>query len=303
MDLSVMTEPQIGGTYDQLLWYARWAENNGLTSFARSDHYYSTRQPTPDATDAFATIAGLARDTERIRLCVLVAPITFRHPAVTAKTAATIDQMSGGRLDLGVGTGWMEEEHTALGIPFPERSERFARLEETLGYLRAAFTGEHARFEGAYYTLDAAVRPRPSGIRIVVGGSGSRQTPTLAGNHADEYNHFLAPPEEIAPKVRLVKEVAGERPVTVSVMGPALVGRTDDEYRTRLEEAATARGLSAEDLEERYLSAGVPVGGPQRVAETVAALGEAGVDKWYVQWIDLDDIDSFAMTMGVIGGG
>ncbi|CAN5764473.1 LLM class F420-dependent oxidoreductase [soil metagenome] len=298
-----MTEPHVGGTYDQLLAFARWAEDSGLASFARSDHYYSTREPTPDATDAFATMAGLARDTERIRLCVLVAPVTFRHPAVVAKSAATIDQMSGGRLDLGVGTGWMEEEHTALGIPFPERSERFARLQETLEYLAAAFTGEPAGFQGAYYSLDATVRPAPNGVRIVVGGSGARLTPTLAGHYADEYNLFLAPADEIAPKVRVMRKAADGRRVAVSVMGPALVGRTDAEYSSRLEQAAAARGIPAEELEQRYRAAGIPVGGPERAGESVAALEQAGVDKWYLQWMDLDDLDSLAMTMEVVRGG
>src|SRR5690606_28534980 len=161
MELSTMTEPQLGGTYDQILAFARWSEANGMASFARSDHYYTTRQPTPEATDAFATLAGLARDTVHIRLGVMVAPITFRHPAVIAKMAATIDEMSGGRLDLGVGTGWMDLEHDAFGIPFPDWSERVARLSDALPYLRAAFAPGPANFDGAHYSLDADVCPRP----------------------------------------------------------------------------------------------------------------------------------------------
>jgi len=125
MDFSLMTEPQLGGTYDQLLTLARWAEDRGLVSFARSDHYYSSSVPAPDATDAFATLAGLARDTESIRLCVLVSPVTFRHPAVIVKNALTIDQMSGGRFDLGLGTGWMGEEHDAFGFDLWPMAERF----------------------------------------------------------------------------------------------------------------------------------------------------------------------------------
>src|SRR5688572_30623685 len=111
MELSAMTEPHLGGTYEQMLAMAQWSEANGLTSFARSDHFYSGRQPRPPSTDAFAVLAGLARETESIRLTLLVTPVTFRHPAVIAKAAATIDEMSGGRFDLGVGTGWMELEH------------------------------------------------------------------------------------------------------------------------------------------------------------------------------------------------
>ncbi len=122
MDIALMTEPQIGGTYEELLEIALWAERSGLVSFARSDHYLHHHDPTHPATDAFATLAGLARDTSTIKLCVLVSPITFRHPAVIAKNAVTIDQMSGGRLELGVGTGWMNEEHQAFGLPFPPRA-------------------------------------------------------------------------------------------------------------------------------------------------------------------------------------
>ena len=201
-----MTEPQLGGTYDQLLDAARWAEGKGLYGFARSDHYYSSRQPVPDATDAFATLAGLARDTSRIRLCVLVSPITFRHPAVIAKTAATIDQMSGGRFDLGVGTGWMELEHEAFGLEFPPTSERFERLVESLEYIKAAFSGES--FRGVHYRFEGEAGPKPTGLRLIVGGSGPRRTPTLAGRVAGEYNTFLGLPSDIAPKIAGVRRAA-----------------------------------------------------------------------------------------------
>ncbi len=143
-----MTEPQIGGTYEQILRAARLAEAEGLHSFARSDHLAWQRDPAPDATDAFATMGGLARDTDSVRLAVLVTPITFRHPAIIAKNATTIDQMSGGRFDLGVGTGWNDFEHEALGIPFPESAERWARLEDALGYLEVAFAEEGGTYSG-----------------------------------------------------------------------------------------------------------------------------------------------------------
>ena len=191
MDFSLMTEPHLGGTYKQQLEAARWAESEALTSFARCDHYLSGADPTPAATDAFAVLAGLARETSDIRLCVLVTPITFRHPAVIVKNATTIDEMSGGRLDLGIGTGWMELEHEAFGIPFPDWGERFDRLEEALDYVDAAFGPDPAVFEGDHYSLYADVQPKPTGIRTIVGGSGKRRTPTLAGHRADEYNFFL----------------------------------------------------------------------------------------------------------------
>lgn len=292
-----MTEPQIGGTYDELLALARWSEDNGLYSFARSDHYYSAQRPAPDATDAFATLAGLARDTDRIRLAVLVSPVTFRHPAVIAKSAATIDQMSGGRLDLGVGTGWMEEEHLAFGLPFPPRSERFARLEEAVDYLTAAFAPDHGFFEGDHYRLDAEVNPKPTGIRIILGGQGPTRTPRLAGEKADEYNCFGKPADEVAARIEVMRKAAGDREVTATVMGPTLVGRSDREYRERLEVAAKTRGVSTEKLEERFDEMGLPIGPPARAKETLDALAEAGVERYYVQWLAPGDVDGFAVTI------
>lgn len=296
-----MTEPQLGGTYDQLLALARWSESNGMASFARSDHYYSGRSPRPAATDALATLAGLARETSSIRLAVLVTPITFRHPAVIAKNAATIDEMSGGRLDLGVGTGWMEAEHTAFGLPFPPWSERFSRLEEALGYLEAAF-GD-GRYTGEHYRFDAEARPTPSGIRLIVGGSGERRTPRLAGTHADEYNQFFDAPPELARRISVMRQAAGDRPVTISVMGGTVTGRTDAEYQENLARVADARGKSAQQFETELKADGVPVGTPGQIAEAVARLEEVGVDRWYVQWLDLADPDGFYRTMEAIRGG
>ncbi|MDH5372130.1 MAG: LLM class flavin-dependent oxidoreductase [Acidimicrobiia bacterium] len=301
MDFALMTEPQIGGNYDELLAAARWAEQNGLVAFARSDHYYSGRDPKPDATDAFATLGGLARDTETIRLAVLVSPITFRHPAVIAKSAVTIDQMSGGRFDLGVGTGWMDLEHEAFGLPFPEWPERFARFEESLHYLTAAFGEEPAAFEGTYYRLSGDIRPKPSNLPIIIGGSGKSQTPRLAGTFADEYNHFIAPADEIAPKIAKVREAAadaGRDPngITMSVMGPVVVGTDEDDYRANLQAAAAERDKTPEELEERWTKAGIPIGPPAKAQATLADLAAIGIQKMYVQHLDLSDLSTLDAT-------
>jgi alkanesulfonate monooxygenase SsuD/methylene tetrahydromethanopterin reductase-like flavin-dependent oxidoreductase (luciferase family) len=303
MKFSLMTEPHLGGTYHQQLEAARWAEEEQLVSYARCDHFLSGREPTPDATDAFAVLAGLARETSRIRLCVLVSPITFRHPAVIAKNAATIDQMSGGRLDLGVGTGWMELEHEALGIPFPDWAERWERFEEALDYLEAAFGDGHGSFAGRHYSLDAEVKPNPTGIRLVIGGSGKKRTPTLAGTRADEHNIFICPPDDARERIEIMRAAAGDRKVEATVMGPALVGSTDQVYQDRLARAAAARNVSPDDLEKRYADNGIPVGTPDRVAENVKALEEAGVQRWYVQWLDLDDLDTMKDTVSIVRGG
>lgn len=295
-----MTEPHLGGTYDQQLEAARWAEDEGLVSFARCDHYLSGAEPTPDATDAFAVLSGLARETSEIRLCVLVSPITFRHPAVIAKNAATIDQMSGGRFDLGVGTGWMELEHTAFGLPFPSWAERWSHFEEALDYLDAAFGEGHGKFEGAHYSLNATVKPKPTGLRLVIGGSGPKRTPTLAGARADEYNFFICPAQQAKEKIATMRKAAGDRHVEATVMGGALVGRTDTVYRERLGRAADARGIRSKELEDRYTSNGFPVGTPGRVAETIAGLEEAGVERVYVQWLDLDDLETMKDTVDIV---
>lgn len=302
MRFSLMTEPHLGGTYDQQLEAARWAESEGLASFARCDHYLSGGDPTPEATDAFAVLAGLARETSDIRLCVLVTPITFRHPAVIVKNATTIDQMSGGRLDLGVGTGWMELEHTALGLPFPDWPERWSRFEEALDYLDAAFGDGHAKFDGEHYGLDADVKPKPTGMRTIIGGSGPKRTPTLAGTRADEYNFFLCPPDEAREKVAVMRDAAGDRDVEATVMGPALVGHSDDDYRDRLAKAASKRDLSPEEYEQRFTERGYIVGTPDRVHESVAALEEAGVERIYVQWLDLSDLDGMKETVSIVRG-
>ena len=301
MRFSLMTEPQLGGTYDDILAAARWAEQNGLVSFARSDHYYSGRDPRPAATDALTTLAGLARDTDTIRLAVLVTPITFRHPAVIAKTAATLDQMSGGRFDLGVGTGWMEAEHDAFGLPFPDWSERFERVTEALAYLDAAFGGEAASYRGDHYSLDADVAPVPSGLRTIVGGTGPTRTPTLAGTYADEYNHIVAPASDVEPKIGVMRraaEEAGRDPgdVAVTMMGPVMVGRDREEYTERLAHAADERGIEPSELEERLGKGGVPFGSGDRLTEQFAELVEIGIDSYYLQWIPTDDLEGLDET-------
>lgn len=305
MRFSLMTEPHLGGTYDELADLARWTEARSWVSFARSDHFHLDRNPRRDATDAFATLAGLARDTSTVRLCVLVSPVTFRHPAVIAKNGATIDQMSGGRLDLGIGTGWQDFEHEVLGLPFPPWSERFEMLTEALGYVRAAFEG--GTFEGGHYSLSADVLPRPTGTRIVVGGSGKRRTPELAGTWADEYNHFVGTAEVIAPKIAVVREAAeraGRDPsaIEVTVMGGVVAGRDRAEADEKVAEIARSRDMAPEDLRTRWTENGVPHGTPDQVQSTLASLEDVGVDRFYLQWLDLADREGLEVTADAVGG-
>jgi alkanesulfonate monooxygenase SsuD/methylene tetrahydromethanopterin reductase-like flavin-dependent oxidoreductase (luciferase family) len=305
MRFVLMTEPQLGGTYDDLLFAAQTAERAGLYGFSRSDHYYWSGEPGLPATDAFTTLGGLARETKRARLTVLVSPITFRHPAVIAKAAASIDEMSGGRFDLGVGTGWMEAEHTAFGLPFPPRKERFSRLEESLQYLRAAFTG--GTFEGKFYAFDADARPRPSGVNLIVGGQGPQKTPGLAGRFADEYNHFAIAPEQLALKIEVMKEAAsaaGRNPddITVSVMGPAMLAPDDARLSELFDKAAAFRNITVSELEERWATARTPYGTPEKVLDAFAAYAAVGVTKYYLQWFDLPDRAAVEEQVGLAAG-
>lgn len=289
IEFAIMVEPQLGGTYNDLLESALWAESNGMASFARSDHYAWMGGGPSDATDAFATLAGLARETSTIQLAVLVSPVTFRHPAVIAKNAVTIDQMSGGRLELGVGTGWMEDEHAAYGLDFPDRSERFARLEEALTYLKAAFAPGAQTSAGSYYSLDVDARPKPTGaLPLIVGGSGPKRTPTLAGRYADEYNHFVTTPDVLAPKVEVLRasaEAAGRDPdsIRISVMGTVLTGRDDVEFRTNLDRAAAFANESVGDFEQKARAQGVPMGTPEEIEAALAPLADLGVSRVYLQ--------------------
>jgi alkanesulfonate monooxygenase SsuD/methylene tetrahydromethanopterin reductase-like flavin-dependent oxidoreductase (luciferase family) len=309
MELGLMTEPQLGMTYAELLDAARFCESNGIEVFARSDHYSFPRFAAPHATDAFATLGGLARETSRIGLCVLVSPITFRHPGVIAKTAATIDEMSGGRLLLGVGTGWMQEEHAALGLPFPERGERYERLEEALAYLLAAFGRSEGGFEGRYYSITGdEIRPRPTGsLPIVVGGSGPHRTPRLAGIYADEYNLVMMAHAELALRVGRAREAAaaaGRDPhaLRISVMGAAVVGADEASFRRNLERIAAAHpfGRTADQIESTLRERGLPVGPEDQARAAIAALAEAGVSRFYLQHLGPFDHDLLEEQFAVL---
>jgi len=292
MQFGLMTEPQLGMEYDTLLRLAQWSERSGLEALARSDHYSFMRIEAPHATDAFATLGGLARETDRIDLVVLVSPITFRHPGVVAKMAATIDEMSGGRLRLGVGTGWMEEEHTKLGLPFWDQKERFDRLEEALEYLHHALGRRPGPFEGTYYTLeDTDVRPKPTGtLPLIVGGQGPKRTPRLAGTFADEFNLFFKPLEDMKERIataRSAAEQAGRDPdeLLISTMTTVVAGTDQSAYDENLRRIAAADpfGRSADDLAKGYRDRGILIGTTDEVQARLAEIEATGIERIYVQ--------------------
>src|SRR3954463_331109 len=186
----------MGATYDDLLAVARRTEETGFDAFFRSDHFLTMAgDGLPGATDAWVTLGALARETSRIRLGTLMTSATFRLPGPLAIAVAQVDQMSGGRVELGLGAGWFEAEHTAYGIPFPPLGERFDRLEEQLAVITGMWRTEPgAAFshDGAHYpVLDSPALAKPvqeGGVPIIIGGGGKRRTPALAGRYAAEFN-------------------------------------------------------------------------------------------------------------------
>ncbi|QFZ17390.1 LLM class F420-dependent oxidoreductase [Saccharothrix syringae] len=295
MELRIFTEPQQGASYDDLLAVARTAEAAGYGAFFRSDHYLKMGDVDglPGPTDAWITLAGLARDTERIRLGTLMTAATFRHPGPLAISVAQVDQMSGGRVEFGLGAGWYEEEHTAYGLPFPPTGERFERYAEQLEVVTGLWNtppGETYSFEGKHYRLtDSPALPKPAHrIPVLIGGLGPRRTPALAARHADEFNLPFADAETAAQQFARVEaacEAIGRDPgeITRSVALVVAIGRDDAEVARR----AAAIGREVDELKRNGL-AGTP-------AEVVDRLGQwrerTAVTRVYLQVLDLADLD------------
>ncbi len=296
MKLRIFTEPQQGADYQTLRAVALAAEELGFDAFFRSDHYLKMGDISglPGPTDAWATLAGLAVETSRIRLGTLMSAATFRLPGPLAITVAQVDQMSGGRVEFGLGTGWFKAEHTAYGIPFPSLGERFDRFEEQLAIITGLWgtpEGETFSFEGTHYQLTdspalpkPAQRPRPP---VLLGGAGVRRTPKLAARFADEFNvPFLTVRESAAgfARIREACEAAGRYPssMTYSVAQTVCCGKDEAEYRRR----AAAIGKEPEDLRENGLG-----GTPGEVAAKIAEFAEIGAERAYLQVLDLGDFD------------
>lgn len=292
MDLRIFTEPQQGADYDTLLSVARTAEELGFDAFFRSDHYLAMGEATglPGPTDAWITLAGLARDTSRIRLGTLVTAATFRLPGPLAIQIAQVDQMSGGRVELGLGSGWFAAEHAAYGIPFPDN--RFGLLEEQLAIITGLWATERGAtfsFEGTHYQLtDSPALPKPvqHPVPVIVGGNGKVRTPRLAARYATEFNMPFASITDSAAqfdRVRAAVRTAGRTDELVySNALVACVGNTDAEVARR----AAAIGRDVEELKENGLA-----GSPAEVVDKIARYREIGASRIYLQILDLADLD------------
>ena len=297
MELRIFTEPQQGATYDDLLAVAATAEELGFGAFFRSDHYLSMGgDGLPGPTDAWTTLAGLARETSTIRLGTLVTSATFRLPGPLAIQVAQVDQMSSGRVELGLGAGWFVGEHDAYGIPFPDTSERFDRLEEQLEVITGLWsTSGGYDFTGSHYQVkDSPGLPKPvqrtalrGGVPVVIGGHGKRRTPALAAAYADEFNVPFAGVPDVETqfgRVRAAVEAAG-RPADSMTYSAALV------VCIGADEAEVERRAAAIGREKGELRANGVAGTPEEALATLEAYAAVGVERVYLQVLDLHDLD------------
>ena len=297
MEYCTFSEPQQGFTYDEQLAFALATERAGFDGFFRSDHYMrmGAGDPLPGPTDAWTTLAGLARETTRIRLGTLVSSATHRVPAVLAIQVAQVDEMSGGRVELGLGTGWFEAEHRAYGIPFP--SKRFGLFEEQLAIVTGLWStpvGETFDFAGKHYTLSGAPalpKPRQERVPIIVGGGGPRRTPEIAARFATEFNIGFSPEYEIAEAFARVRE-ACERidrdPATLklSVALPTIAAPDEKTLSRRAE--ATGRSL------EQFRDGTNICGDATEIAAKVERLIDLGAQRIYFQTVGMRDLDQTA---------
>jgi F420-dependent oxidoreductase-like protein len=296
MRLRIFTEPQQGADYATLRRVALATEELGFDAFFRSDHYLKMGSVSglPGPTDAWTTLAGLAVETSRIRLGTLMTAATFRLPGPLAIAVAQVDQMSGGRIEFGVGAGWYEAEHSAYGIPFPPLGERFDRLEEQLAIITGLWdtpAGSTFSFPGKHYQLtDSPALPKPAQQPrppVVIGGGGPRRTPALAAKFADEFNAAFASPQESAvlfDRVREACAAAGRlsSSMTYSAAQVVCCGKDDASFRRR----AAAIGRDPEELRSSGLA-----GSPAEVADKIGAFAAAGASAVYLQVLDLSDLE------------
>jgi F420-dependent oxidoreductase-like protein len=304
MRYAMMIEPQQGMSYDDICSVALAAERAGIETFFRSDHYSSFPEAGLATTDAWATTAGLARDTSTIKLGVLVSPVTFRLPGPLAKTVATVHEMSGGRVELGLGAGWHEGEARQFGIPFPPLKERLDMLEEQVEILHGLWSEPPGwSFAGTHYQLeDTLFEPRPDAagrppIHLIMGGDGKPRSCRVAAQHADEYNVVFATPDRARTAFEGVRRACEARgrdadELVYSALCGVLVGADETEYQRRQKRQDDVLGPEAvgveppEDRADRWL-----LGTPEQALERVTKLEAAGVQRIVLHNYLPDDLD------------
>jgi len=289
-----MIEGQEGVTWDDWVALAETCESNGIEALFRSDHYISGTDESRPVLDAWATIAGLAARTTTLQFGTLVSPATFRHPSVLARNAATADEISGGRVTLGLGAGWMEREHEAYGFDFFTSRERVARFAEQAELVHALLRNDRASYDGRYYRLRDAPGLRRPNLPLLIGGSAKPGTLGPAVRFADEYNTFFATMDELRERKRALDdacESAGRDQSTLrySLMAPLVVGEDDAAVRASAQRIAERFGRDADTVIERYGERG-PVGTVDRVVERLRAIEELGFERVMLQHLAHDDL-------------
>ncbi len=294
--LALMIEGQEGVTWDDWVALADACEEHGVQALFRSDHYISGFDETRPVLDAWTTIAGLAARTTKLELGTLVSPVTFRHPSVLARSAATADEISGGRVTLGIGAGWMEREHEAYGFEFATARERVARFGEQLEIVHRLLREDNVDYHGTYYTLGGAPGLKRPSLPLLVGGSAKPGTAEPAVRFADEYNTFFATTEEIRERKRTLDERcerAGRDPATLrySLMAPCVVGRDERELQDSAHRVGARFGREPKEVIERYGERG-PVGTVEHVVERLKEIEEIGYERVMLQHLAHQDLDT-----------
>ncbi|HLO32673.1 MAG TPA: TIGR03560 family F420-dependent LLM class oxidoreductase [Anaerolineales bacterium] len=294
LEIAIMIEGQNGLTWSRWQKIVRLVENLGFIGLFRSDHFTNSNARDLESLELWTSLTWLAGNTERIEFGPLVTPFSFRHPVFTARMASAVDDLSNGRLTLGLGAGWQEREHYLFGFELLEPKARFNRFEEGMQVVtRLLQSDEPVTFQGQYYQLRGATllpRPhRPGGPRILVGGNGVKRTLSYVVSYADEWNCVTLPPQEFADLNRRLSEMlhqAGRKPESVrrSMMTGCVFGKGEATLRQKI----SARGRTLDQLHEH----GIVAGGPGVVKEQLQELEAVGLQRVMLQWLDLDDLDS-----------
>ncbi|MGW8144763.1 MAG: TIGR03560 family F420-dependent LLM class oxidoreductase [Anaerolineales bacterium] len=296
IDIAVFLEGQNGLTWPRWQRIAAASEDLGYAGLYRSDHFTNANPPDKESLELWVSLAWLASHTERIEFGPVVSPISFRHPAFTARMAAAVDDLSGGRLSLGLGAGWQEREHNNYGFELLSKSERFDRFEEGVEVINSLLSSDDPiDFSGQYFQIEEGIllpRPqRPGGPPIMIGGNGRKRTLPIAARYAREWNALMATPDRFVELNRymdiLLREQSRDiKEVRRSMMVGCIFGRNKNQLEERV--AARTKGeRTADDLRAR----GVVVGTSNQMVDQISQLEEAGVQRLMLQWLDLDDID------------
>jgi F420-dependent oxidoreductase-like protein len=306
-NVTITSEPQQGATYGDLVTFAQRVEQLGFAGFFRSDHYLAMDvDGLPGPTDAWITLAGLARETSRIRLGTLVTSATFRLPGPLAISVAQVDQMSGGRVELGLGAGWYPDEHRAYGIPFPDTGERFDRFEEQLEVITGLWAtplGGTFNHHGRHYRfVDSPALPKPlqQPVPIIIGGTGAKRTPSLAARFANEFNAPFVPLDTFASqanRVRTACDAIGRAHTTLVYSAAVIVciGATESDFHRRAAFVTAVTGMSADLIRQNCIA-----GTMEQARHAIEQWTAAGAQRLHLLPVDPSDIEHLNLLAAIL---